>query len=99
MEQKFKVEEEFKDEEGDFNEFWDKKIAEYDEESNKIFQLLVDRQQRDFEEVKNDIDNIFPLRPRDNVVIIDMKRMIEKLVRAQDYRGASNLKRLLGDEV
>lgn len=93
------MEEEFKDEENDFNEFWDKKLTEYEDESNKIFQMLVERHQRDFEETKNDIDNIFPLKPRDNVAIIDMKRMIEKLVKAQDYREASNLKRKLGDAV
>jgi hypothetical protein len=82
------LEEEFQKEIGMFNEFWQQKIENYDNESAKLENQLVERQNDAFQKYVLSLEESVSKNPRASADLLNSKAMITQLAKSQEYKEA-----------
>ena len=59
-------------------------MVEYEEESKKIEQQLIDKQEQEVATVTEELEKSLPEKPKDNVELLNLKKMEEQLAKQKE---------------
>jgi len=74
-----------------FNEFWDKRMMEFNEHAQQIEEQLVQRQQEDLAKFLEDLDNALPVKPKDTTEMLNLKKIEDQLAKQEEYIEAHKI--------
>lgn len=66
-----------------FNEFWDKRMLEFNEQAQLIEEQMIQRQQEELAKFLEDLDNALPVKPKDTAELLNLRK-IEQLLAQQE---------------
>lgn len=89
--EKLAIEEAHLQEFNQFNEFWDKKMIEFNEQAQIIEEQMITRHQQEMSKFLEDLDNSLPPKPKDSTELLNLKRIQENLARQKDYIEAHKI--------
>eukprot|EP01017_Pseudomicrothorax_dubius_P038119 TRINITY_DN5672_c0_g1_i1.p1 TRINITY_DN5672_c0_g1~~TRINITY_DN5672_c0_g1_i1.p1 ORF type:complete len:309 (-),score=117.76 TRINITY_DN5672_c0_g1_i1:162-1088(-) len=79
------IEESHLEEFNKFNEFWDKKMLDFQEEAAKAENELLSRHQEELTKFAEELEKSLPDRPKDSSEILNLRRIEESLARQREY--------------
>ena len=68
-----------------FNEFWDKKMIEFNEQAMAIEEQMINKHQQELAKFLEEIENSLPTRPKDSTEMLNLRRIQESLARQKEY--------------
>jgi len=96
QEQKDQLENEFQKELNECNEFWEKKIEDYNESSNNLQSELAEKHQARLEKYEETLNESMPDEGRMTPEVLNLEFQIRMLVRDQRYKEADALQKKTG---
>ncbi|KRX10293.1 hypothetical protein PPERSA_09677 [Pseudocohnilembus persalinus] len=72
----------------EFNQFWDEKMREFDEDALKVEEQTIERQQIELQQFVQELERSIPLAPKDTAEQLNLKKMEESLAKQQEYMEA-----------
>lgn len=89
--EKQQIEEEHMSEFNEFNEFWDKKMAEFNEQAAAIEEQMMLRHQEEMRKFLEELEMSIPTKPRDSAEILNLRRIQQTLAKQKDYIEAHKI--------
>lgn len=68
-----------------FNDFWDKKIQEYNQEGEKLTRDLQAKHQTELDNLKNDMEKQLPYKVKESSEFLNLKKMEEHMAKQKLY--------------
>ena len=75
-----------------FNEFWDKKIKEYEDEADRIDVNMFEKHRKELATLEAELNHSFPLRIKISAQRLNYTKIIDNLAKQKDYVGAHKIK-------
>ncbi|EAR90957.2 hypothetical protein TTHERM_00145620 (macronuclear) [Tetrahymena thermophila SB210] len=75
-----------------FNGFWDKKVFDYDENSNKVEKELIQKQEMEMDSFIKDLEKSLDIRPKDSTELLNLRKVEAELAKNEDYMQAHIIK-------
>lgn len=72
----------------EFNDFWDKKMHEYDEEAKKVEESLIQKNEEDFQSFQKDVEASIPMKTKDTATLLNLRKIEESLAKQEKYLEA-----------
>lgn len=69
-----------------FNDFWDRKIYEYNQEGEKLTRDLQAKHQTDLDILKSDMEKQLPYKVKESSEFLNLKKMEEHMAKQKLYR-------------
>ncbi|KAL4508358.1 hypothetical protein ABPG72_003662 [Tetrahymena utriculariae] len=91
LNEKLGVEKAHLEEFNQFNEFWDKKMAEFNEEAKNIETELIQRQDDEYQRVSEELEKAVPFVPKDSSEVLNLMKMEEHLAKQNRYLEAHQI--------
>lgn len=86
--EKGEVEKAHLEEFNEFNQYWDKKMQEFESEAIKIEEETRKRHEQESEDFQEGIEKALGPRPKETSEIINLRKIEESLARQEDYKEA-----------
>ncbi|KRX04140.1 hypothetical protein PPERSA_08355 [Pseudocohnilembus persalinus] len=86
--EKMRIEKAHLEEFNEFNEFWDKKMQEFDEEAIKIKDDLIERQEDEYYKIEQELQKTISLRPKESSEILNLRKIEQNLAKQKSYQEA-----------
>lgn len=74
-----------------FNEFWDKRMLEFNEQAQLIEEQMIQRHQEELEKFMEELENALPLKPKDSSELINLRKIEELLAKQEEYLNSLTL--------
>ncbi|CAK66514.1 unnamed protein product (macronuclear) [Paramecium tetraurelia] len=71
-----------------FNEFWDQKMAEFDQEAQRVKEQVLQRQDEELSQFTDELENSIPVKPKDSAELLSLRKTEESLARQENYQEA-----------
>jgi len=68
----------------EFNEFWDKKMEEFNEQARTIEEQMIYRHQEEMTKFIEELDMSIPTKPRDSAEILNLRKMQQILAKQKE---------------
>mmetsp|Transcript_19807 Transcript_19807/g.22806 ORF Transcript_19807/g.22806 Transcript_19807/m.22806 type:complete len:285 (+) Transcript_19807:52-906(+) len=68
-----------------FNEFWDKRMLEFNEQAQLIEEQMIQRHQEELAKYLEDLEAVLPVKPKDSPELLNMRKIEELLAKQEDY--------------
>ena len=68
-----------------FNEFWDLKMIEFNEQAIAIEEQMINKHQQELTKFLEELENFLPIKPKDSAEMLNLKRIQESLARQKEY--------------
>jgi len=75
----------------EFNEFWDKKMEEFNEQARTIEEQMIYRHQEEMTKFIEELDMSIPTKPRDSAEILNLRKLQQILAKQKDYIEAHKI--------
>ena len=75
----------------EFNEFWDKKMAEFNEQAAAIEEQMMIRHQEEMRKFLEELEMSIPTKPRDSAEILNLRKIQQTLAKQKDYIEAHKI--------
>eukprot|EP00825_Cyclidium_porcatum_P039713 TRINITY_DN4882_c0_g1_i1.p1 TRINITY_DN4882_c0_g1~~TRINITY_DN4882_c0_g1_i1.p1 ORF type:complete len:319 (-),score=88.16 TRINITY_DN4882_c0_g1_i1:372-1328(-) len=75
----------------EFNQFWDQKMKEFEEEARKVEQQTIDKQNQEMNQFIEELEKSLPLKPKDSPELLNLKKIEESLAKQEDYIEAHKI--------
>lgn len=85
IEERAQLEHEHIEEFKEFNNFWDKRMSEFDEQARTIEEQMILRHQEELERFTEELDIATPLKPKDTPELLNLKKIQQSLAKKKDY--------------
>lgn len=66
-----------------FNEFWDRKMEEYNEQAKLIEQQMIEKHHSELEKFVEELDKAVPFKPKDSAELLNFRKIQESLAKQQ----------------
>lgn len=77
-----------------FNEFWDQKIDEFEQEACNIEAEMLERHKEEAVSVEEELRRVVPMKKKMTTQHLNYKKALETLVKQKDYIEANRMKAL-----
>ena len=77
-----------------FNQFWDQKIGEFEQEANNIELEMLERHKEEAKKVEEELRRVVPMKKKMSTNHLNYKRAFEALMKRKDYLEADKMKNL-----
>ncbi|CAD8196390.1 unnamed protein product [Paramecium pentaurelia] len=71
-----------------FNEFWDQKMAEFDQEAQRVKEQVLQRHDEELKQFTDELENSIPVKPKDSAELLSLRKTEESLARQENYQEA-----------
>ncbi|CAD8210846.1 unnamed protein product [Paramecium octaurelia] len=71
-----------------FNEFWDQKMAEFDQEAQRVKEQVLQRHDEELNQFTDELENSIPVKPKDSAELLSLRKTEESLARQENYQEA-----------
>jgi len=85
IEERAQLEHEHIEEFKEFNNFWDKRMSEFDEQAQAIEEQMIVRHQEELGRFTEELDIATPLKPKDSPELLNLKKIQQSLAKKKDY--------------
>ncbi|KAL4507183.1 hypothetical protein ABPG72_001976 [Tetrahymena utriculariae] len=68
-----------------FNQFWDQKMLEFEQEAMRIENELIERQNAEFSSVQEDLEKAIPYKPKQSSEVLNLIKIEENLAKQKNY--------------
>lgn len=68
-----------------FNEFWDRKMQEFEEQAQIIEQQLLEKHQNELQRFAEELDKVIPVKPKDSAELLNTRKIQESLAKQQKF--------------
>mmetsp|Transcript_25347 Transcript_25347/g.22386 ORF Transcript_25347/g.22386 Transcript_25347/m.22386 type:complete len:292 (+) Transcript_25347:23-898(+) len=85
IQEKLELEEAHVAEFNQFNEFWDKKMQEFNDQAQVIEEQMIQRHQEEMKKFLEELEMTISTRPRDSAELLNMRRIQENLAKQKEY--------------
>lgn len=82
--QKQKVEEEQMNEFSEFNEFWDRKMQEFNEQAAAIEEQMIQRHQDEMRKFLEELEMSLPVKPKDSAELLNLRKIQQTLAKQKE---------------
>ncbi|KAM3134506.1 hypothetical protein pb186bvf_013320 [Paramecium bursaria] len=79
------------DEFNQFNEFWDQKMAEFDQEASKVRDQTLKRHDEELQTFTEELENSIPVKPKDSAELLALRKTEEQLAKQENYMEAHQI--------
>eukprot|EP01017_Pseudomicrothorax_dubius_P038211 TRINITY_DN5696_c0_g1_i3.p1 TRINITY_DN5696_c0_g1~~TRINITY_DN5696_c0_g1_i3.p1 ORF type:complete len:257 (-),score=97.21 TRINITY_DN5696_c0_g1_i3:129-899(-) len=85
LNEKLEIEEAHLAEFNQFNDFWDKKMQEFNEEAAKAEHEMTSRHQEELAKFEEELNNSLATKPKDSAELLNLRKIEENMARQKDY--------------
>ncbi|CAD8127137.1 unnamed protein product [Paramecium sonneborni] len=71
-----------------FNEFWDQKMVEFDQEAQRVKEQVLQRHDEELKQFTDELENSIPVKPKDSAELLSLRKTEESLARQENYQEA-----------
>ncbi|CAD8176803.1 unnamed protein product [Paramecium octaurelia] len=71
-----------------FNQFWDQKMVEFDNEAQKVKEQTLQRHEEELRQFSEELENSLPVKPKDSAELLALRKTEEQLARQENYLEA-----------
>ncbi len=69
----------------EFNNYWDQKMTEYQQEAEKVEEDLMQKHQAEAAEFEEEIEKSLGYRQKDSAELMNLRKIEESLAKQEDY--------------
>lgn len=80
-----------------FNQFWDQKIGEFEQEAYNIENEMIERHREEGMRVEEELRRVVPMKKKMSTNHLNYKRAFEALIKRKDYLEADKMKNLCNE--
>jgi len=80
-----------------FNQFWDQKIGEFEQEAYNIENEMIERHREEGMRVEEELRRVVPMKKKMSTNHLNYKRAFEALMKRKDYLEADKMKNLCNE--
>jgi hypothetical protein len=74
-----------------FNDFWDKKMMEFNEQAQQIEEQMLNKHHQELTKFLEELDTNLPVKPKDSVELLNLRKIQENLARQKEYIEAHKI--------
>ncbi|CAD8099940.1 unnamed protein product [Paramecium primaurelia] len=89
--QKDQAEKAHMEEYNQFNQFWDNKMVNFNEEAKQVEIELQNRQQNEYKQLQEELERTTPYKPKESSEILNLKKIEEHLAKQKNYVEAHTI--------
>lgn len=67
-----------------FNDFWDKRMLEFNEQAQVIEEQMLQRHQEEMAKFIEELDQALPVKPKDSAELLNLRKIEESLARQEE---------------
>ncbi|CAD8135968.1 unnamed protein product [Paramecium pentaurelia] len=71
-----------------FNEFWDQKMSEFDQEAQRVKEQVLQRHDEELKQFTDELENSIPVKPKDSAELLSLRKTEESLAKQENYQEA-----------
>ncbi|KAL4500586.1 hypothetical protein ABPG72_003010 [Tetrahymena utriculariae] len=75
----------------EFNEFWDRKMLEFNQEAERVERETVMRHQEELRKIQEELDQQISQKPKDTTELLNLRKTEEQLAKQQEYMEAHKI--------
>ncbi|EGR28522.1 hypothetical protein IMG5_173780 [Ichthyophthirius multifiliis] len=91
LNEKQEIEKAHLNEYNEFNEFWDRKMLEFNQEAEKVEKETIERHQEEMNKFQEEIEQQITQKPKDTPELLHLRKMEEQLAKQQEYMEAHQI--------